>query len=490
MKIEKSLLKRKAQSCMMFASGLAIPCENGGRIVKVKKNAKQCMLLGMAVVLLFTASASTEGLFPSINTMFGTAMPSIGVALERMTDETYEDASGQREVYSDFSYDDYTAFGVYLAGAGAVLKDSSASGSAITADISARNATMRFIYDWQTRTATAVYPSGTRPETERETIDAVASILPPVDGIMPSAQFAVNRKPSSEISDDVGITQTWSGFTDKDYNALSTYLAQSGATLQGSSSDAGILTAKIGLNTFSFTVNYNWHTNNLSVFYPAGTSPEREKRNVLIGKGSVLPKIETVGKELPSISQAISRVPDIAETMPDGSRREVYTEFDESDYSLFSQYLLASGCAVEGYFVEDDSVMVIELSNITGSFTFSYDALRHTGTVVYPNGSRIEAAWAPRAATPMVTATPEPIQNYFSQSQCWSAALTYFKNLGWENPSSLTIHSHSYSYDGSAHTYTFYIHYSTQNDLGECNRKTGIVVVGEITCIVTSAFVD
>ena len=346
------------------------------------------------VLIMLVSSTSAEGLFPSMNQLFGTAMPSVGVVLGREADETANTDSGKEETYQGFTYDDYTAFGAYLAGTGASLEDMVPTDSAINFTLSVRGASMEFSYNWVSQTATAIYPSGTRPETEKENVENIANILPPVGGIMPSAQFAVGRKPDMEASDESGITQVWANFTDTDYSAFSTYLAQTGATLKQSSAEGGVLTAEISLNASSVTFNYDWHTMTASVSYPNGTSPEREKWNTLKGSGSVLPKMDTIGKDLPSMSQALSRVPDATETLDDGSRSETYNNFDEADYTKFSQYLQVAGCAVDDYHVEDGSVMVIQLSNLTGNFTFTYDTLRHVGKVVYPKGSRVEAAWA------------------------------------------------------------------------------------------------
>ncbi len=204
------------------------------------------------VLIMLVGTASAEGLFPSMNQMFGTAMPSISVVLGRTADETSEEADGKHQVYRAFSYDDYTAFGAYLAGVGAALKDTEVTASAISATLSVNGATMQFTYNWQTKTATAVYPSGTRPETEKGAVETKASILPPVGGIMPSAQFAVNRKPDTEEAAENGITPIWANFTDADYSAFSAYLAQTGATLKQSGSEGGVLTAEISLNASSF----------------------------------------------------------------------------------------------------------------------------------------------------------------------------------------------------------------------------------------------
>ena len=441
------------------------------------------------VLMMLTGTASAEGLFPSMNQLFGTAMPSIGAALGRTANETGENADGKYELYNAFSSDDYTTFGAYLAGAGAELESTEVTVSAITATINVRGASMHFIYDWNAQTGTAIYPAGTRPETEKENVKIRASMLPPMGGIMPSAQFAVNRKPDGEIADDSGITQVWSNFTDEDYSAFSIYLAQVGATLLQSQAEGGVLTAEIGLNARSFTFTYDWRTKTASVFYPSGISPEQEMWNTLKGEGSILPKMDTIGKDLPSMSQALSRLPDKMETLEDGSRQEIYSSFNEEDYNVFSMYLQTTGCTVDDYHVEDGSVIVIQLSNIVGTFNFTYDALRHIGTVIYPKGSRIEAAWTAPTVTPkpVATATPKPAQ-YFSQSECWSAAERYFMNMRWHNPSSVTIHGHTSTYDVSSNSYTFYIDYSAQVVAGGFKRSTYFITVNAATGQITFAF--
>ena len=399
------------------------------------------------VLILFVSTASSEGLFPSLNELFGTAMPSIGTALERNPSTTGENDNGSFEEYRDFTYEDYTAFGAYLAGNAAEVKDTAVTENTFTVTLLVRGETMLLSYDWSSQTAAVIYPPGTRPEMEKKAVKTKASILPAVGGIMPSAQFAVGRRPDSEESGEKGITQEWANFTDADYSAFSTYLAQAGATLKQSSAKEGILTAVIGLNASSFTFTYDWHTKTATLIYPVGTSPEREKWNLLKGNGSILPKMDTIGKELPSMSRALSRVPDTSETLTDGSLRETYNNFDEADYKLFSQYLQVSGCAVDNYHVEDDKVMVIQLSNLSGRFTFTYDAIRHVGTVIYPGNSLIETAWVAPDAIPgaMATATVKPLEND-SASESLRTAKHYFNNMDWEDPVSVEI-SHSAIYD-------------------------------------------
>ena len=143
--------------------------------------------------------------------------------------------------------------------------------------------------------------------------------------------------------------------------------------------------------------------------------------------------------------------------------------------------------------MEEGGVIVIRLSNVSGSFTFTYDALRHTGTVVYPRDSRIERAWV--APTPVPTATPKPTAkptsrpvDYYSEWECWEIAERYFWNIRWNNPSSVTIYSHTSTYDANDYSYTFYIDYSAQVTAGGYKRSYYFITVSAVTGSVTFAF--
>ena len=217
--------------------------------------------------------------------------------------------------------------------------------------------------------------------------------------------------------------------------------------------------------------------------------PEWEKRNTLKGNGSILPKIDTIGKDLPCMSRTISREPDTAETLADGSLNETYNNFEEADYTAFSQYLQTAGCAVDDYHVEDGSVIVIQLSNLTGSFPFTYDTLRHIGKVTYPKESWIEVVWAtPKPAAmatpkPAATATSEP----YSASECWIIAQVYSWTLRWKDPYSVWSYSHTDTYNASNKMITFCIDYRVKNGFDGYDSSYYYITVDTITGYVISA---
>ena len=109
------------------------------------------------IMVISASSANAGGLFPSTDEMFGKAMPSLSLVLQRSPDQKNEEESGQSETYKNFTPDDYLAFGQYLAGVGATVTSYSADENAITVPISVRNDSMQFVYDWEKKTGTVTY---------------------------------------------------------------------------------------------------------------------------------------------------------------------------------------------------------------------------------------------------------------------------------------------------------------------------------------------
>ena len=444
----------------------------------------------LVVVMIFAVStAYASGLFPSMDEMLGTAMPSVGLVIGHAADEQVETDAGERETYLNFSGEDYIAFGKYLGGIGASVKEYSTADSTVTAIITVREAEIVFFYDWANRTVTVMYPLGTRAETELETTNEGDNILPPVGGVMPSAEFAIGRKPDEQSAGEEGLIQTWTVFTDDDYTAFSAYLAETGAALKNSSIEAGVLNAEIELNGFCFRLIYDWNKQSANVIYPEGTTPESSRWNTPVGSGSILPGIKDLGRELPRISMALEREPSSTETLADGSLREIYNDFNEANYNTFSQYLQKTECTLVDYHTDDSGVLVINLTNGSGKMVFSYDALHHTGVAEYPANNRVEKAWAP-TPKPRTEVTPKPdtqvIEAKYSEAQCWNIAYDYFMNLRWKNPKSVKIYGHTWVFTADGFTYT--IDYSAENSFGGMNRGYYWITVDATTGKVTLAF--
>ena len=356
----------------------------------LKKAAAVCL----AVFLIMIESAcGASGLFPTTSEMFGTAMPSVALTIGRDADETQETEEGKTEIFLRFGADEYIAFGQYLAGVGATVDGYEIDETAVDIRISARGGRMSLTYDWKEQKGTAVYPAGTRPEAEKEQAENRSCLLPPVGGILPSVEFAVGRKPDETKQEKGQTVQIYSSFTDEDYAAFSRYLGQSGASLQETKIESGLLSTAVHLNGAAFTFTYDWNRQTAQSIYPEGTRPESCSWVMNEKAGSLLPSIEKIGQELPSLYMAIGREPDTVSTDREGSTHEVYSGFTDGDYDAFSQYLSQKNCKVDEYRTEQESRLIIQLSNASGKMTFTYDAVNHEGRVAYPANSRWEKTW-------------------------------------------------------------------------------------------------
>lgn len=449
----------------------------------MNSNMKKCFTAIVCFVFLIS-TASASGLFPGMNDLFGIAMPAIKFAIQREPEKATESEDTFKETYSNFSYSDYQSFGKYLGACEAEVLDYSVDENSFSATISVNDATMQFSYNWITQTGEACYPSETRVENESTIKANGKSIFPPVGGVMPSIQFAINRKPSTEDTVDNNIVQVYKKIDDNCYLQFSEYLGQCGASVSEYTSNNGIMQATIIQDTFSFTFKYDWNNKEAYVYYPEGTRPEKEKRDVFVGEAiAILPELSKARKELPRLSQAILREPTSSKTNNAGDFYEYYSDFSEDDYNSFSKYLLSANCNVDDYWSKDGAI-VIELSNMAGSFSFTYDTLKHEATVKYPPNAQIEKAWAP-TPTPRPTSTPAPtpVKAKYSEEYCWESAKSYFMNLRWNDPSSVTIFGHTSIYleEGElAGTYSFNIDYSAANIYGGKTRDTYTVLVSAI----------
>ena len=432
------------------------------------------VVLCMSIFVSSMPVAGAGGLFPSMDEMLGTALPSVGLSIGRSADEQTETEVGSQETYLNFSGEDYLAFGRYLAGIGATIKEYFAEGNTMSAVISARDAEMSFSYDWAERKAVVTYPSGARAETEKEAVDPGESILPPVGGIMPSAEFAIGRKPDEQTNGEEGTILTWDTFSDEDYAAFSTYLAETGAELTDSGTESGVLTAVISLNGFSFRLIFNWNTQTASVIYPDGTTPEANRRSTSADSGSILPEIKEFGQKLPRICVAIAREPSTVEALDDGSIQEVYPNFSEEDYNTFSQHLQDTECTLVDYETDNDGLLKIHLANRSGNFTFFYDSVRHTATAVYPEHSRAEKDFVltPKATpkpTPKPTATPKPTVSR-DEYNTYAAVFVGVVKATLKKPDSLEVHRiQIMEYNGDLYVV---INFSAMNGFGGYNRET------------------
>ena len=463
----------------------------------VKRTApKRCIALLIALLLACAAlppAAAAESLFPSPDELFGVTMPDIRYAVKREADEKTETDEGQTFTYTGFTKQDYAALDAYLASGGLKEKCHELIDGILTVMLTKDDADITLRYAYGERKATLVYPAGTRLEkmahkSGNETIlpdlrYQFGIAIPDLSGQLPLHPRA--QKVKEGTLDVIRYPEV----SRADYAVINEHLTALNYETLEWHADGGVMFATITDSKGALTLRYELQEQRFSFICPELYYLD-DSRSAEMAKdvSPVLPDLqEAMGAILPRISTALLRYPD-SEENGEETYSEVYQNFSPEDYAVFSAYLLDKGCTVGNYYVNDTGELVIPLSIGTSGFTFTYDQVGGRAIMDYPAGAQLEPVFAASAAatptprpTVMPTATPMPTtppKNY-SESECWARARSYFNNLAWKNPSSVTIHSYSTSpSDGG---YVFYIDYSAMNGFGGYNRETYMIKVNWTT---------
>lgn len=204
---------------------------------------------------------------------------------------------------------------------------------------------------------------------------------------MPSPEFAVNRAPSSDTTENDVRTLTFTPFTDSDYVAFSKYLGAWGCECADVSSDEDLITVGVKKGELLVSFTYNRTEQSAALVYPKGTRPETENSGSGIEK-DILPSIFV---EMPSLSAVVLRLADEEIIDPDGNRIVTFYGVTEEEFDQFSEYLDTFGCELKDYSVSD-SVMNAVIAKQGATFSFSYDTANGVCVLVYPNGTNEEDA--------------------------------------------------------------------------------------------------
>ena len=119
----------------------------------------------LAILMLSSTFAYSEGLLPSLTDAYGVDMPSMAVYLERKPDEETKDETGTvTQVFYQISENDFDGFNNYLEKNGCSLANYSVSGNTVTETIEKQGKTFSFNYDNTSLKAILSFPLGTNPE--------------------------------------------------------------------------------------------------------------------------------------------------------------------------------------------------------------------------------------------------------------------------------------------------------------------------------------
>ena len=450
-----------------------------------------------------SAMSKKQSIFPSVDSLLGETMPAVSSAIGRKADIS----ENRKEVYTDFTEDDYNAFGRYAAAYGCLVAASDYmqdKGRQVTITLQKSGASFQLTYDPDAKTATVIYPEGTRMEAGPDTVaksamSVMSSFLPELRRVFGAPLPELNRMFEYERRDTVteaGLRQREYAYVDEDrYLLFGSCLAAYGFQLTGSHVKDGMICAVATWNGNPLEVTWNPAEYQLTVTYP-----EYWYRDDSLWPGenggvpSILPDREQMlGIAVPQLGLALNREPDRTEILPDSRYAEIYVKFGEADYSVFSDYLEQKGWETVGY-VKTGTVLKVTLGKGDKRFDFEYDGIYHTGRTVYADRSQMEVkamvtptprpTATPRPSvtpTPRATATPRPtkLPKRYSEGECYNIAKRYFDSLLWKNPASVTLHGYTVTEGDTG--YLFMFDFSAMNSFGGYDRKTYYISVNFFT---------
>jgi len=205
---------------------------------------------------------------------------------------------------------------------------------------------------------------------------------------MPSAEFALSRKPDSIVECDAGQILTWENATDAEYNQLDAYLAGYGCTVENVQVSDNTISVDICHNGKSIILSYDRNKATISITYPEGTRPEREA-TAKASEGNVLPSLREFFEylvEMPTMRNVLLREPTEETALVDGTKQIKFTDVTEEDFNKFSEYLDTFGCTLESYDTKGN-VFTATLGKDGKQVTFSYGNQTCVAILNYPEGT-------------------------------------------------------------------------------------------------------
>ena len=445
------------------------------------------------VLIMLISTACAESLFPSPDELFGVTMPDIRYAINREADSQEQTAEGFTMSFSTFTVQDYEAMDAYMSSSGLRESNHSLCDNTLTVVLTRDGADITLRYNYPERKASLVYGAGTRLEKAAHA-KGNGTVLPDLRyqfGIaIPdlSGQLPLHPKAQTVKEDALDVIR-YPEVSRADYAVINEHLTALNYETIEWHPDGGVMFATITDSKGALTLRYELQEQRFSFICPELYYLDGSRSAEMVAGGSlILPDLqEAMGAIMPRISSALLRYPDrrnTAKKLPRG-----LSELRPGRlFGVFSAYLLDKGCVVGNYYVNNAGELVIPLSIGTSGFTLIYDQVGSRAIMEYPISAQLEPVFAASAAatptprpTVKPTASPKPTtppRNY-SESECWTRARTYFNNLAWKNPSSVTIHS--YFTSASDGGYVFYIDYSAMNGFGGYNRETYMIKVNWTT---------
>ena len=225
-------------------------------------------------------SGTGKDILPSLRIAFSTQMPHPAAVFGRKANssKTLSDESEQIS-YNNISEDDYVLFGCYAAAFGCTLDSYTQDGSSVVCTISRGLASFSLTYDNQSETLTLTYPISAYTDAasgkQRPTDESILPSPEKLYGVyVPTVAQALKRAADKTQSTAEGLIETYTSFTDADYNAFSSYLNTQSCELKGYENKNGVLTINLAKDGADFVFTYDKAAKTATVTYKTGSRPE------------------------------------------------------------------------------------------------------------------------------------------------------------------------------------------------------------------------
>lgn len=127
---------------------------------------KKSLTALFCVMVLVMQMAFADGLFPSVNQMFGEKVPSVALILGREAQSDTTSDNVHTLVFTEFSVKDYEKLSVGLAAQNCNLNSSQPHSNSAVAVVMSGNNRITITYDYPNAKLTVAYPTNVRLDTE------------------------------------------------------------------------------------------------------------------------------------------------------------------------------------------------------------------------------------------------------------------------------------------------------------------------------------
>lgn len=298
---------------------------------------------------------------------------------------------------------------------------------------------------------------------------------------MPDMSFSIGRNAVKDEQTEKGRVLVFSPFADADYAAFGDYVNGWGCTAGAYTSDEGSITIEIVKQEAKIIFTYDRANGSASVTYPAGTRPEKEKREISAGM-SKFPSVRKVfGVRMPSLSEVtgteayiirngseVNQDTGLKLNITDDSIIVNYSSVGEDQFDAFSARAAQMGCVlseytrdtvdpayVDYYGSEADSFVIVRYTKENAELQLLYDDATGGTVVIYSAGAYFNDEIAVRTDTAGALITAEEIFGAYMPNV--SSVLDRAPDSVEKDAEGNTVYLFSGFYDGDYNTFGSYM---------------------------------